>query len=284
MKTLKKKATFFMMLTGMLLLTAPSAMATKFLGIHIIDKDYLMVHFRDGEVHYRDNGTGPSAYLGHSFAEGDDTLLVFGERLKVGEAQQAALWRVSSADDKAFAAAQPVNIWRKSKPMNTDNTLSSELDHWLFIQLPQSMRQGCSYTVSIPDGIGADQTTATIRFDEKMVEQFYGEKGLNFPIYLTFSREIDSYKITGFGQGVGDEYIFFVLKDGNLAMVSVYTMLKDKNYNPYMVKGVKDITAVQGGSSYGEYGGGHTNFAVTKDKTAYDLQTLLPSLAAASQD
>ena len=165
MKTLKKKATFFMMLTGMLLLAAPSAMATKFLGIHIIDKDYLMVHFRDGEVHYRDNGTGPSAYLGHSFAEGDDTLLVFGERLKVGEAQQAALWRVSSADDKAFAAAQPVNIWRKSKPMNTDNTLSSELDHWLFIQLPQSMRQGCSYTVSIPDGIGADQTTATIRFD-----------------------------------------------------------------------------------------------------------------------
>jgi hypothetical protein len=165
MKTLKKKATFFMMLTGMLLLTAPSAMATKFLGIHIIDKDYLMVHFRDGEVHYRDNGTGPSAYLGHSFAEGDDTLLVFGERLKVGEAQQAALWRVSSADDKAFATAQPVNIWRKSKPMNTDNTLSSELDHWLFIQLPQSMRQGCSYTVSIPDGIGADQTTATIRFD-----------------------------------------------------------------------------------------------------------------------
>ena len=61
MKTFKKKATFLMMLTGMLLLAAPSAMATKFLGIHIIDKDYLMVHFRDGEVHYRDNGTGPSA-------------------------------------------------------------------------------------------------------------------------------------------------------------------------------------------------------------------------------
>ena len=101
MKTLKKKATFFMMLTGMLLLTAPSAMATKFLGIHIIDKDYLMVHFRDGEVHYRDNGTGPSAYLGHSFAEGDDTLLVFGERLKVGEAQQAATAREHLAEVEA---------------------------------------------------------------------------------------------------------------------------------------------------------------------------------------
>lgn len=55
--------------------------ATKFIELKIIDKDYLMLHFRDGEVRYRDDGTGPSAYLGHSFAEGDDTLIVFGRRL-----------------------------------------------------------------------------------------------------------------------------------------------------------------------------------------------------------
>ena len=130
-------------------------------------------------------------------------------------------------------------------------------------------QKGSTYTLTFNDGdfdklakveIDKDDAKkATIRFDEKMVEQFYGEKGLNFPIYLYFSREIDSYKITGFGQGVGDEYIFFVLKDGIVAMVSVYTMLKDKKYDPYMVKGVKDITAIQGGSRYGEYGGGHTN-------------------------
>ena len=35
--------------------------ATKFLELKVIDKDYLMVHFRDGEVRYRDDGTGPSA-------------------------------------------------------------------------------------------------------------------------------------------------------------------------------------------------------------------------------
>lgn len=118
---------------------------------------------------------------------------------------------------------------------------------------------------------------ATIRFDEKMVEQFYGEKGLNFPIYLTFSREIKSYKIAGFGQGVGDEYIFFIMEDGSVGMVSVYTMLKDKKYDPSYVKTVKDIVAIQGGSSYNGDFGGHTNFAITKNQTAYDLQTLLPS-------
>ena len=156
---------FHAVVTGLLLLTASPAAATKVIGLKVIDKDYLMVHFRDGEVHYRDNGTGTSAYLGHSFAEGDDTLLVFGERLKVGEAQQASLWKISSADDKTFSAIQPLNVWRKSKPMNTDNTLKSELDHWLFLQLPQSMKQGRTYTVTIPKGIGADKESVTVCFD-----------------------------------------------------------------------------------------------------------------------
>ena len=158
------KRLFKTALAGLLLLTATPSTATKVLGLKVIDSQYLMVHFRDGEVHYRDNGTGPSAYLGHSFAEGDDTLLVFGERLKA-EAQQAALWQISSPDDKSFVSTQPLNVWRKSKPMNTDHTLTSELDHWLFLQLPQPMKQGCTYQVSIPKNIGADKEQLSVCFD-----------------------------------------------------------------------------------------------------------------------
>jgi len=142
-----------------------TAGATKLMGVKVIDKDYLMVHFRDGEVHYRDSGTGQSAYLGHSFAEGDDTLLVFGQRLNTGVAQKAEAWTVSSADDKSFASQSPLSVWRKSKPMQTDNRLMSELDHWLFLKLPQSMRQGRTYTVSIPKELGSDQASASICFD-----------------------------------------------------------------------------------------------------------------------
>ena len=156
---------FMAVLSGVLLLTAVPASATKVLGLKVIDKNYLMVHFRDGEVHYRDDGTGASAYLGHSFAEGDDTLIVFGERLKTAEAQKAGLWKVSSSDDKTFGEQEPLNVWRKSKPMNTDITLTSECDHWIFLQLSQAMRQGCTYTVSIPSGIGADQTSLSVCFD-----------------------------------------------------------------------------------------------------------------------
>ena len=155
---------FKTVLAGLLLLTATPSSATKVLGLRVIDNHYLMVHFRDGEVRYRDNGTGPSAYLGHSFSEGDDTLVVFGERLKA-EAQNAALWQISSPDDKSFVSTQPLKVWRKSKPMNTDHTLTSECDHWLFLQLPQPMKQGCTYEVSIPKGIGADQEKVSVNFD-----------------------------------------------------------------------------------------------------------------------
>lgn len=139
--------------------------ATKLVGLHVIDKDYLMVHFRDGEVHYRDDGTGRSAYLGHYFVEGDDTLLTFGSRLRTERAQQTGGWRITSADDAAYGTQRPTAVWRKSKPMNTSHALRSELDHWLYLRLPKPMRQGCNYALSIPADIGSDQPTASVRFD-----------------------------------------------------------------------------------------------------------------------
>ena len=139
--------------------------ATRLVGVKTIDKDYIMVHFRDGEVRYRDNGTGPSAYLGHTFVEGDDTLLVFGQRLDPEAAGTAGDWIISSKDDKSFGRQAAVAAWRKSKPMNTDNTLTSELDRWIFLQLPKPMKQGARYTVSIPKGVNADKTEAEVIFD-----------------------------------------------------------------------------------------------------------------------
>ena len=139
--------------------------ATRLIGVKTIDKDYIMVHFRDGEVRYRDDATGPSAYLGHTFVEGDDTLFVFGQRLDPEVAGNAENWIISSKDDKGFGSRSAVAAWRKSKPMNTDNTLTSELDHWIFLQLPKSMKQGSTYTVSIPEAIGSDKTEAEVTFD-----------------------------------------------------------------------------------------------------------------------
>lgn len=156
---------FCAVLSAAALLLTSQAGATKYLELKVIDKDYLCVHFRDGEVRYRDSGTGESAYLGHTFVEGDDTLVVFGRRLDPAAAADAAAWTVSSKDDKSFGSRAAAAAWRKSKPMNTDHTLTSELDHWIFLKLPKSMKQGCTYTVSIPAGVGSDASEGSVCFD-----------------------------------------------------------------------------------------------------------------------
>lgn len=139
--------------------------ATKLIGVKVVDKDYLMVHFRDGEVRYRDSGTGPSAYLGHTFMEGDDTLFVFGERLNPAKVAKCSAWTIASKDDKAYTGVNPEAVWRKSKPMNTDNTLTSELDHWIFLKLPKPMKQGCTYTVTVPASLETECRTADVIYD-----------------------------------------------------------------------------------------------------------------------
>ena len=160
---MKKLLTFAATLAALL---CPQLLsATKFIGVKTIDKDYIMVHFRDGEVRYRDDATGPSAYLGHSFAEGDDTLVVFGQRLDPEAAGIAKDWIITSKNDWLFGRQKAVAAWRKSKPMNTDNTLTSELDHWILLQLPKSMKQGSTYTVTIPAGIGCDTASVDVTFD-----------------------------------------------------------------------------------------------------------------------
>lgn len=110
--------------------------ATKFMTLKVVDQEFLMVQFRDGEVRYRDNGCGSSAFLGHCFAQGDDTLRVFGTRLNPSVAMATHDWAISSPDDSSLNGLHPVAVSRKAKPMNTDHTLTSELDHWFFLRLP----------------------------------------------------------------------------------------------------------------------------------------------------
>lgn len=122
-----------------------------------------------------------------------------------------------------------------------------------------------------------DGKQARITFNKEVVDRYYDIKNYDYTITVPFSRKALSSKIAGFGQGVGDEYIFFLMEDGTIDMLRVYAILNDKNYNAHRIDGVKDVTTILGGSSYDEYSGGHTNYAIRKDQTAYDLVSLLPS-------
>lgn len=143
------------------LLLALPLQAAKLIGVKVLDKDYIVLQFRDGEVRYRDTGKGRSAFLGHTFVDGDDTLKTFLPRFFTGTS--AGEWFISSKDDRRHNKVTA--IYRKSKPMNTDHTLTSELDHWVFLRLESPMKQGCTYTVSIPSRSGSDKASAEVVFD-----------------------------------------------------------------------------------------------------------------------
>ena len=147
-------------------LIAPlSLSATHLVGASIVDKDHIMLHYRDGEVRYHDDATGPTAFLNHSFFGTIDTLKVLGNRLDTGNVSVTSRWRVGSTDDPDFARQLPAAVYRKSKPMNTDHRLASELDHWVYVKLPQSMRQGHTYYVSSNRLLGSDRDSIALKYD-----------------------------------------------------------------------------------------------------------------------
>lgn len=136
--------------------------AASFQGIQVVDREYVCLRFRDGEVRYRDKGEGPSAFLGHTFINGDDTLNTFLPRFSPTDKG----WVIESMDDMDFpAGTRPLAVHRRAKPMNIDHTFASELDHWVYLRLPKPMKQGCTYTVTIPEESGSDTRQASVTFD-----------------------------------------------------------------------------------------------------------------------
>lgn len=53
-----------------------------------------------------------------------------------------------------------------------------------------------------------DAKQIKIAFNKDVVERYYGTKGYSYTIDISFDHEVASTRIVGFGQGVGDEYIF----------------------------------------------------------------------------
>ncbi|GAB1452906.1 hypothetical protein MASR2M47_29620 [Draconibacterium sp.] len=158
---------FILNLIILTLLFSSEIFATKLVELKVVDKDYLLVIFRDGEVFYRDNATGPSAYRGHDFVEGDDTLKVYGNELNVNVAGLNSSWTIISNDDKNYSASgkNPVAVHRKSKILNTDAKFNYKLDHWMFLKLPHSLKEGVSYTLKINPQTETDFTEKQITFD-----------------------------------------------------------------------------------------------------------------------
>ena len=148
--------------------------ATKLVEVKVVDKDFIIVYFKDGEVVRRDNGIGNCAYEGHCHSNDGSSTVWFGTPLQTNNAINTANWSITSTNHAYYNTARnPQNVYRKTKPggMNqsgwqgSDYTYDYTLEHWIYLRMPQSMQQGSAYTIQINGNTNTDVTSLTFTYD-----------------------------------------------------------------------------------------------------------------------
>ena len=164
---MQRPTPFLLVLTGVLVSLASPLLAAQLVEVRAVDQQVLMVLFKDGEVRYRDDGTGPSAYDGHAWAPGDDELIVFGDPLVVDTVSAAGSWTLSSDDDASYGpdGRAPVTVHRKAKVNGTTHDWEYALDHQVFLRLPEPLKPGARYTLRVAAGTGSDRDAVMFSFD-----------------------------------------------------------------------------------------------------------------------
>lgn len=152
--------------------------ASKLVEMKVVDKDYLMLHFKDAEVKFVDDGLGPGAYGGHESGEPDNSYVVsYGDTLDLTNAAAVGNWTIKSDNDSHYGTSgvSPNAVYRKLKVngmsytgwdvINNDYSFDYTKEHFIYLELPSSMEQGKTYTVEINENINADVTSQSVTYD-----------------------------------------------------------------------------------------------------------------------
>jgi len=162
--------TLFAALLGCLV----SAQATRLASVQVLDQDYLMVRFLDGEVAHKDDGKGIGAFTSIIHDPTADTVKTYGTALSTSNAVAAASWSVQSATDANYSTAKsPTACSRKSKLnglaegawVSSDYNYQYTMEHTLYLKLPSSLVQGKTYTLAINSNTNSDVVSVPFTFD-----------------------------------------------------------------------------------------------------------------------
>jgi endoglucanase len=151
--------------------------ASKLAEVKVLDKDYIMIHFKDGEVFRRDDGKGKCAFYGHCHSSDGSLAEYYGKGLNVKLAAQTRSWRFKSVTDKDYKGRglQPVALHRKSKlngmtiseydSISKDNIYDYTIEHFIYLKLPMELKQGKTYILEIAGNIQSDIKTVSFTYD-----------------------------------------------------------------------------------------------------------------------
>ncbi len=142
--------------------------------VKAIDRDYIMIHFKDGDVRFVDDGVGAGAFT-FIHNPSNNYVVNYGDPLNISNAVNPANWKVVSNDDPNFGSAglAPIVCHRKSKVnghaefenVGSDYRYEYTMEHFIYLKLPQSMIQGKHYTIQINANTKADVLSHDLHFN-----------------------------------------------------------------------------------------------------------------------
>ncbi len=159
------------------LLIFQHARASKLTEVKVVDKDYLMIRFMDGEVTFVDDGLGDCAYLNCCHNESNDNIVSYAPSLNTSQATNAANWTITSDNDANYGTAglHPIACYRKSKLNGmTEESWNTETNDWnynytmehtIYLELPASIAPGNTYTLTIDANTNTDATSTTFTYN-----------------------------------------------------------------------------------------------------------------------
>jgi endoglucanase len=155
----------------------PTLWASKLKYLSILDNQYIMVHFQDGEVIRRDDGTGNCAFMGHCHAPDGSKAIRFGSPLDMEKVLLENTWVIKSSDDRNYRrkGKSPLKVYRKSKlngmsishwdADKKDYVYDHTMEHFIYLELPYPLQQGKTYTAEIKENINSDISNQSFTFD-----------------------------------------------------------------------------------------------------------------------
>jgi hypothetical protein len=135
--------------------------AAKLVEVSVLDKDYLIVHLSDGEVIHHEGSTG-------------EEIIRYTPELDAAAATQVGNWTITSSDDTNYGSVQNPDSCSRKKKLNghaelgwsgSDFIYEYTYDHWIYLELPYSLQQGATYTLTINPDTNSDTLSASIAFD-----------------------------------------------------------------------------------------------------------------------
>jgi len=168
----------------MSLMLAQGLYASKLYKFKVLDSEYLMLWFYDGEVKFVDDGQRSDAFTNYGGAsETNNYVLNYGEPLSTDLATNNNSYSIVSENDADYGETglNPVACYRKSKingmaemgwlnsvPHNNfgDYEYIYTYQHWIYVKLPSALKTGHTYTINIDGATHADTALVTFTFDE----------------------------------------------------------------------------------------------------------------------